>query len=569
VLQRGAVHRLDRNPPLVGQWTRTTILTRVAPPAVAAAPPWPPAGAALPPIGAMNDLAVHNAAAGPHGSFYVATSHPLESLWWFDGTATWHPVRLGTPAAAPPAGAAIPIPARGIRAPAYSVVLDPEDATVVYVGTAVGVWRGVLTLPGPTWVWEPFNSGLPEAAVQDLSIGSWPLPEGGTLKLVRAALQARGIWEVEPDADVSPATFLRVHPYDSRRSLPTSPVDPMWHLPRPERDWPLDWADRRNRDHRTGAGRPRAAPDGTPVGAYPWHVSPDLRLRPAPRRAGDPAVPPPADLPWTAVPADRFALWSLQTSLRTIDPLVVADGRWTAWFRSRLRAIRVALGIDAGPVGQLRVSAALWNNAQVQAGFWADPWADGGPTETDLVERVVGMATPRTGGPNARASSPAGAAVLRRRYRIDVCVHHRGREPVAAAGLAVVLLRVQLPTDAATWAGMAPLILPVGAGLLLLHADLDALPPAGGAIPARLVLPAGWAAADAGTAVRRPDRPATTGSPVVVSFDVDFSAAAARSRWLLVALAHSTADPIRLDGADVRAMVLSSRHAAARSVHVV
>jgi len=112
-------------------------------------------------------------------------------------------------------------------------------------------------------------------------------------------------------------------------------------------------------------------------------------------------VPPAPGLPWNAAPPDRFWLWSIQTALRTLDPLIVPDGRWTAWWRFRLRAVRVALGIDAAP-GQARVSAALWNHAQVQAGFWANPWADGGPTEADLIERVVGMPTPRVGGPATR-----------------------------------------------------------------------------------------------------------------------------------------------------------------------
>src|SRR5262249_28731908 len=161
----------------------------------------------LPFNGALNDVAVHNAAAGPHGSLYVATSHPLEPVWWFDGTATWHPARLGTPAAAPVPPLPILIPPGGTRAPAYSVVVDPANPAVVYVGTAVGVWQGVLTLPGPTWVWTALNSGLPEAAVQDLAIGSWPDPGGGSLTLLRAALQARGVWELQPGVDVSPRTF--------------------------------------------------------------------------------------------------------------------------------------------------------------------------------------------------------------------------------------------------------------------------------------------------------------------------------------------------------------------------
>lgn len=219
----------------------------------------------------------------------------------------------------------------------------------------------------------------------------------------------------------------------------------MWNAARSECHWPLDWADRRNRNYRTAAGRP--APDGPPAGSFHWHGSPDIRLRPA---QGGGAVPLSPGLPWTNAsgPADRFWLWSLQTALRTIDPLVVPDGRWTQAFRPRLAAIRVRLGLS----DVQRVDAALWNHAQVQAGFWADPWADGGPTETDIIERIVGAATPRVGGPNSRATSPASLAVLRRRYYVDVCLHHRGREPLMPPVPAlVILLQLPLPANPATW----------------------------------------------------------------------------------------------------------------------
>jgi hypothetical protein len=431
------------------------------------------------------------------------------------------------------------------------------------------VWRGVLT-PGaaPTWVWSPFSSGLPEAAVQDLTLTTWPRPAGAPLKLLRAALQARGVWEIEPDADARPTTYLRVHPFDSRRITPTDQHDPMWHQPRPERNWPLDWADQRNRDFRNNANLPRTAPDGTLAGSYTWHGSPDLRFRPAHTTPPVP-VPVPPDLPWISLPPDRFWLWSLQTALRTIDPLIVPDGRWTAWWRLRLRAVRVALHIDAAAPGLARVSAPLWNHAQVQSGFWADPWADGGPTEADLVERITGMATPRVGGPNSRATSPATLAVLRRPYRLDVCLHHRGREPVLAASLAVIVLRFQLPADASTWAGLGPPALPTEPGLSALRAALDALPATGGALPAQFTLPPGWTAADVSVAVRRPSRPIATGAPVIITFDVDFTTAERGSRWLFVALTHSTADPLAMSGANLRAMVLESRHIAARSVQIV
>jgi hypothetical protein len=135
--------------------------------------------------------------------------------------------------------------------------------------------------------------------------------------------------------------------------------------------------------------------------------------------------------------------------------------------------------------------------------------------------------------------------------------------------VAVVLLRFQLPAAVGTWAGLGPLVLPAGPALAALHTALNALPAAGGALPGGLALPGGWAAVDVGVAIRRPDRPLVTGAPVVVSFDADFTAAAAGSRWLLVALVHSILDPLALTGADVRSMVLGSRHAAARSVQVV
>jgi hypothetical protein len=539
---------------------------------VPVAPAWAAAGAAnQPDTGALNDLAPHDPTAGPHGSFYVATSHPLEPIWWFDGNALWQPARLGTTAAAPVGGAAPALPPNGVRAPAYAVVVDPDNPRIVYVGTTVGVWRGEFTAPGaagapPTWAWTPFNSGLPEAAVQDLSITTWPRPAGGALKLLRAAVQSRGIWEVAPDVDMPPATYLRVHPYDTRRITPTDQRDPMWNTADPQRDWTLDWADRRNRDFRTAAGQPAPSPDGTPVGSFHWHGSPDIRLRPA---QGGGAVPLGPGLPWNNAnqPADRFWLWSLQTALRTIDPLIVPDGRWTAAFRPRLAALRAGLLLP----NAVLVNAALWNHAQVQAGFWADPWADGGPTEADLIERFVGTATPRVGGVNSRATSPASLAVLRRRYRVDVCVHHRGREPLMPPVPAlVILLQLPLPANAAAWAALPPIVLPPAGPLLTaLHTALNAVPAAGGPIPPQLALPAGWAAPDLVLAIRRPDRIVGTTSPAVVTFNVDYSAAAAGSRFLLLALVHSTADPLVLSGVDLRAMILGSRHAAARSIEVV
>jgi hypothetical protein len=97
-------------------------------------------GEVLPAIGFWTDLYVHEPARGAHGSFYVATtgqpSAPtMDTLWWFDGVDRWHATGLRNDAT------------NGVPAPAYAVVVDPNDGNVVYVGTGVGVWKGTLTIP--------------------------------------------------------------------------------------------------------------------------------------------------------------------------------------------------------------------------------------------------------------------------------------------------------------------------------------------------------------------------------------------------------------------------------------
>jgi hypothetical protein len=120
------------------------------------------------------------------------------------------------------------------------VVVDPDDRTKVYVATSVGVVRGTLTIgadgsgnPTYAWAWEQFMNGLPEAAVQDLSIH-----RSGGVRLLRAALQARGVWETDlANVVTAPLTYLRLYPTDTRRRLPTplsgptvagEPEQPRW-----------------------------------------------------------------------------------------------------------------------------------------------------------------------------------------------------------------------------------------------------------------------------------------------------------------------------------------------------
>ena len=545
-LMRGAVHRLDRNTG-TGRWTRTQVYRRPT-----GGPPPPVAvGPNLPQQGALNDLAVHDPTTGPHGSFYLATANPVQPVWWFDGTNTWHPCQLGDP----PPGA-------GVTATAYAVLVDPAHPDLVYVGTSVGVWLGTLTTPGgvPTWNWAALTNGLPEAAVQDLVLASYPRPDGGgDVRLLRAALQSRGVWELDLDTAVTPLTYLRAHPYDTRRLLPTVMADPMFRAGGTDAEWHLDWGDVRARDFRTGAGVAAPHPDGTPVGEFLWHASPDIRVRPAP---GSAALAVPASLPWTSRPADRFALWALQTALRTIDPRVVPDGRWTAMFRRRLRQIRSARGLS----NQTRVDATLWNHADVQAGFWADPWAEGGPTEADLVERVVAMPTPRPGGPSAATISPASVGVPAGPLKVDICVHHRGPSPADAATSSVLLLQLPLPADPAAWPLLPGIVLTAVAAAI--EAAMQAAPPVGGPLPGA-ALPAGYAVADTALAIRRPTGTLDTVQPAIVSFDLDLTGTPTGTRLLLLALVHAEAGTPTLVGADLRTLVRTSPQVAARSIEVV
>lgn len=563
----GAVHSLTDPGGAAAAWALAPVATRPPLP-VGGAPavvPAPVAGPGLPAYGAYNDLAPDPT---QPGAFYLATGHPLDPVWWWDGAAC-HPTTLGT------------LPA-GTRSPAYSVVVDPATPTTVYAGTTVGVFRGTLTPPAggnpPSWVWALFANGLPEAAVQDLSIAVYPRPGGGApLRLLRAALQARGLWEVDLDAPGPQQTYLRVHPYDTRQLLPTPLADPLSDAADRRRTWQLDWAYERNRDHRSGGGAPRAHPDGTAVTDLLWHAGPDLWCRPAPVSAAPGAVPLPPGLPWTGAPPDRFWLWSLQTALRALPagtfpdaPLVVPDGRWTPWWVQRLRAIRAAftpaLPNPAVPTrGQ--VDAALWNLPQVQALFWTPPWTTPEPTEADLVERVLGMATPRAGSINAAAVGAASTAVLRRRYLVDVCVHHRGRLPAPAAAVAVVLLRTALPVSAPAWNTVAaPDLAGLAAALDLLAPDTSAGPPPG-ALPG-WVPPAGWTFVDAARPARRPRRSVSATDPRVVTFDADFSADGVDTDVLLLALVHHRAEPVTLPAGPVRDAVLGSSHVCARSVRV-
>jgi hypothetical protein len=199
----------------------------------------------LPAQNLVSDVAVHDANRGDLGSCYVTTigkpnfttagtpDARIDTLWFFDGKDTWTPTGLRMDN---PTFGTWTDPAKRVTAPALGVVVDPESPEIVYVATSVGVVKGVLTIGGTPaspmykWDWDQFMNGLPEAAVQDLSIHWFPRqppPDDQKLippvKLLRAALQARGVWETDLGNTVtSPLTYLRLYQSDTRRRVPTS-----------------------------------------------------------------------------------------------------------------------------------------------------------------------------------------------------------------------------------------------------------------------------------------------------------------------------------------------------------
>lgn len=169
----------------------------------------------------VNDVAIHDPKDGADATCYLATvgsTSSVDTLYWYDGQGHFIPCGtrrvLGT--------GTWGVGTTRITSPALSVIVDPATPPtrpIVYVGTSVGVIKGTQSFVGgnPHWDWENFENGLPEGAVHDLAVF-----DSGGVKLLRAALQARGVWETDLNTVVAqPRTILRVNATDSRRRRPT------------------------------------------------------------------------------------------------------------------------------------------------------------------------------------------------------------------------------------------------------------------------------------------------------------------------------------------------------------
>jgi hypothetical protein len=322
------------------------------------------------------------------------------------------------------------------------------------------------------------------------------------------------LWELDLSAAPGPTQrlLLRVHPNDARRAGVTDLTNPML----------------------TG-----------PAGNWPWNASPDIRVRPAPLAGGESIPKPPtsSSLPWAGGAASGYWLWVFQTALHHIDPLCRPNGRWTNQFAARLRALD---GTNSNSI-----NVARWNSVVTAANVFAPPWDGSEPTEADLLELIVD--DPVITGPTDSVN------VRRRKYKVDVQVHYRDVRPLAAASVKVSLLRFTLPAAQANWPAV-----PIADAWKTAVQTLMT-----GGTPA---YPAGWGPADTGTQVRSLTSDIDARNPRTATFDVSFAANTAGQNIALVAIVHSTVDPVTaaaLTGSTLRDLVLNNHQVALRTVRVI
>ena len=470
--------------------------------------------AALPPPGAVGDFFLTTT--GEAGSLPGQPRNAaVDTCWFFDSAAntfTATALRNELDPAGGPAGS-------GPCDPAYSVVVEqvanpaPNPmVTTLYVGTATGVWVGLHTAGTANVLWAAYVNGLPQAVVQDLSV--WPPPVDHTgaavaPRLLRAAIQSRGVWEVDLTGVEPSRTYVRVHARDDRRVFPT----PM--------------------------ANPRRSPTAT---AEPAFASPDIVIRPRWPRAAAPT--------WqlgtgfmTNTSAPAYQLWTFQTAFRWLYPSIAADGRWSDQLGDLIELHRSipANGLTAGR----SVTRAVWNQVlgsvrldaagavSAVAGdplaVYRAPWqSTASPnavaTEVDLIELVPASGT------NGNVIN-----VFREPNTVEVLIHHRDTRPLAANDAWVLLLWRSGPS-ASTLTALDPAALPAFVAAAVTTVAPNPLP----------ATPAGWTlqAGAAGAAVHRLSTPLDARIPRAVSIDVDFSAVPAYHRVLMLAVVGSSIDTL-------------------------
>ena len=391
--------------------------------------------------------------------------------------------------------------------PVYALVVDPDNRNVVYAGSSTGVWKGVGDFgvgQPPTWVWTHYSDGLPEAAVTDLTIYSNPADPGN--RLLRASTSARGVWELALDGvKQGPTIYLRRHRFDSaRRPIPVA-----------------------------GAVHPFAG------GVLAMDASPDIRVW----RSSSADPPPFPGIP-IGPKLSMFHIWLVQSALRAAGRAVLVDGKWgpgtATALAAELKDLAVLLG--ANPTPETIWKVLLAGN---RLPFDHDP-----PDFTDITGFVWDE-------PDTRAGNAASCVAGDGPSIVYVAAHSRHWRPVAPADSWVTVLKTPFSGDHQL-AGLAAL--PAGWAASLVT-DINSGAPTGA------WLNAGWSYLDPTQPARRSSRSLEPLSPQVVSFEVDLAGPAwPDPGWLLLAVTHSTTDPLVTVDIDVATLVRTDHHLAARSV---
>ncbi len=449
-----------------------------------------------------------------------------DTLWWFDGVAAWIPTGLRAKG-----NNGQPLPA-----PVTAIVVDAGLPNEVWVGTTVGAFHGLRSpvaaplagAPPFSWVWTALLNGLPEAAVEDLS-----LFKDGTLRLLRAAIASRGVWELRLDqANVSALTYLRVHGGDLR--------------------------------HRATARLLQA--DGSTE--RPWHASPDIRPRLAPTSA---ALTKPGAAAWWrgAFGGQTERLRRFQSALRASsnDPRVVGNGLWDGYFSEVLRdlgaptvaqAAPAALAPDITNFGRVHVNNAFWDTHFTGDNRLAEPWGAGIGTEADLLELTPLLPEGTTG--------EAACVLAARAWRVEIVVHQRGRQPRDGANVRATLLWWVDPApknkakfnEPTKWAALN------GNWTAVVQTMLNS------ADGVSAALPAGWHYAGSTNATRRITLAGQTLDPLnagIARFDLNLDGLPHDRLVLLVAVIRAGAD-LALANIPLRDLALSNPAVAVRAVRI-
>jgi len=438
------VVRYTEDPVTPNNWTSISLLTPASVPIVLQPPAVPPQSV-IPRSLFFTDI---EPVPGTGGDFYLSCSGAtnqwtsampatptsaavaaipptpdIDSCYYFDSNAGGANVggflRTGL-------GATLPIVAPRVTSPidpVYSVVIDPTNPNKVYAGTATGVWTSTKNPANNVHGnWIPFDNGLPQAVVQDLTVWQDPSGDVSSPRLLRAAIQSRGVWEVNLASPEPQRTYLRVHERDDRRQFPT----------------PLK--------------NPRHRPTAPDISAF---RSPDITIRPQ-----APVVSRPT-FRGTNIRngALKYQLWTFQTAFRWLSPSVIPNGEWTDQFGDLVERYRLANTPSTPPLPTLTqrntsarrriVDRELWNHVMAAAmdesgspGVYRAPWRNVLPssppdpadpaqpaTEIDIIESVV----PRRDTNNVWQ-------VYRERSTVDVLLHHRDTRPVPKNQSVVILL---------------------------------------------------------------------------------------------------------------------------------